>query len=282
MKWAPIEKDVLRKLYVEQKLSAHKIAKIYNVKPYQIYYLLEKYGIDRRAYTEMNTQYSVNHNFFECIDSAEKAYWLGFFYADGYITVNHHVGLALAQKDIDHIKKFRDAISSTHPIHIYPGSNYGKAEYARINFSSSKMAKDLECLGCIQHKSLQLKFPTKEQVPEQFLRDFVRGYFDGDGCITTGGKNSPLRIKVCGTKEFLESLRNYFNAILAPDKVLNKLEKRHKDEKNNYLLCIASLRKSLLILHALYKNATVFLERKNNLYLKNAQIQSSLPEMVGV
>lgn len=60
-------------------------------------------------------------------------------------------------------------------------------------------------------------------------------------------------------------------------------QKRHKDAKNNYSLCLGSTKKSLLILHELYDGATTFLDRKNNLYLlKKAQLQSSLSEMVGV
>ena len=129
------------------------------------------------------------------------------------------------------------------------------------------MTRDLENLGCFQHKTLLLKFPTEQQVPHQFLKDFVRGYIDGDGSITTGGKNSPLRLRVCGTRELLEGLKIYFNTILAPDSISNKLEKRHKDTKNNYALSLGSARKSLLILHELYDGASVFLDRKNDLYL---------------
>ena len=44
---------------------------------------------------------------FETIDTEEKAYWLGFMYADGYIGASRYsVGINLSLKDIDHLKKF--------------------------------------------------------------------------------------------------------------------------------------------------------------------------------
>lgn len=283
MEWTPIEEDVLTELYLTQRLSAQKIAKITGAKVYQINYLLDKYKIPKRNLSDANRKYCVNHSYFKQIDTDEKAYWLGFLYADGFIAAGNYVGLTLASADKNHIEKFRKAIQSTHPIHVYQTTGYSNTEYARLTFASQEMVRDLEKLGCIQHKTFLLKFPTEQQVPRQFLKDFVRGYLDGDGSITTGGKNSPLRLKFCGTSEFLEGLRAYFNTILAPDCVLNKLEKRHKDAKNNYSLCLGSTKKSLLILHELYDGATTFLDRKNNLYLlKKAQLQSSLSEMVGV
>lgn len=283
IKWTPIEKDVLSELYLVQELSAQKIAKMVGAKVYQIDYLLDKYEIPRRTLSVANRKYSVNHSYFKQIDDCEKAYWLGFLYADGFVTAGNYVGLSLAVTDKKHVEKFREAIRSTHPIHIYKTNGYANTEYARLAFASQEMTRDLENLGCFQHKTLLLKFPTEQQVPHQFLKDFVRGYIDGDGSITTGGENSPLRLRVCGTRELLEGLKIYFNTILAPDSISNKLEKRHKDTKNNYALSLGSARKSLLILHELYDGASVFLDRKNDLYLlKKAQLQSSLPEMVGV
>jgi hypothetical protein len=35
-------------------------------------------------------KYKINEDFFQEIDTEEKAYWLGFLYADGYIHVRSH------------------------------------------------------------------------------------------------------------------------------------------------------------------------------------------------
>ena len=268
----PIGKSVLEDLYVNQKLSAIKIASLYNTKPAQVYYLLNKYGIPCRSLTKMNTRFSVDESYFKMIDSPEKAYWLGFLYADGYVTKQHKVGLSLAECDTGHIEKFRAAIRSTHPVHFYTSSGYSNCRYARLIFSSEEMSADLQRLGCVQRKSLILMFPTEEQVPLIYLRDFVRGYFDGDGSITTGGKGHYLRLKICGTKEFLEGLRNYINSVIQPNELHTSLEKRHKDEKNNFSLTISPPYNAKRVLDELYKDSTVYLDRKYALYMKNCAI----------
>lgn len=279
-----IDKNLLEKLYCFDKLSAIKIAEIVDLKPHQVYYLLEKHGINRRSFEKMNTQNKVNENFFSKIDTEQKSYRLGFLYADGFVTAQHKVGITLCAKDILHIEKFRKDIEASHNIHIYEGQGYeGTKASARILISSKKLVSDLKNLGCIEHKSLVLKFPSIEQVPEKYQLDFIRGYLDGDGSITSGGKNHPLRLKFCGTWEFLEGVRAVLNTVIFPDEIVAKLEKRKKDNKNNYAITIGSTKRVLKILNALYSDATVFLDRKYCLYKKaEAKAQSSLSEMVGV
>jgi len=236
--------------------------------------MLDKYNIPRRSLKMMCTKYRVNHNYFNKVDSSEKAYWLGFIYADGYVTSDHKVGIALGIKDREHLEKFRSAVKSTHPIKVYT-SSHGYADntqYARILFSSEQMTSDLIKLGCFEHKSLILTFPTEEQVPTDFLRDFVRGYIDGDGSITSGGKYQPLVIRVCGTFELLTGLKNYFNTLLFPAYVSDKFEKRHKDSKNNYSLSISSKTKALAILDELYNDASVYLDRKYTTYIERKNL----------
>lgn len=280
----PIDKNFLENLYCSEKLSAIKIAKIVDLKPHQIYYLLEKYGINRRSFEEMNKLNTVNENFFSRIDTEQKAYWLGFLYADGFITAQHKIGIALCAKDILHIKKFRKDIEASHSIHVYEGHGYeGTKAYARIIISSKKIVSDLKKLGCVEHKSLVLKFPNVKQVPQKYQLAFIRGYFDGDGSITSGGRYHPLRLKICGTWEFLEGVRAVLNTVISPDQIVAKLEKRKKDNKDNYMLTIGSTKRVLKILDALYADAIIFLDRKYCLY-KNAKAkaQSSLSVMVGV
>ena len=73
-------------------------------KVYQIDYLLDKYEIPRRTLSVANRKYSVNHSYFKQIDDCEKAYWLGFLYADGFVTAGNYVGLSLAVTDKKHVE----------------------------------------------------------------------------------------------------------------------------------------------------------------------------------
>lgn len=265
----PLSKEELEELYVNKKLSAIKIGEIKGIKYQQVYYLLNKYKIKRRAYTEMGRVYSVNEEYFDVIDSEEKAYWLGFLYADGYVTSRDCVGLTLKESDVGHLQKFKAALSSNHPIHHYRSSGYSNNYYVRVMFKSSHMVNILQQRGCLAHKSLILKWPTEDQVPTRFLSSFLLGYIDGDGCLTFSDKKHHfLRIKICGTKEFLAGIVNYVNTIISPDKMSFLLEKRHNNRKNTYSITISGNARVKNILDILYNSSPVFLERKWTIFQK--------------
>lgn len=84
------------------------------------------------------------------------------------------------------------------------------------------MSKDLFNKGVVDAKSLILKFPTEEQVPKHLIHHFIRGYFDGDGCIaskiTKKDKNEQYTFSVAGSLNFL----NICQDILVKEIGLNK------------------------------------------------------------
>ena len=172
------EKENFYNLYIVERKSSIEIAKIYNIKTSTVFYLLKKFDIKPRNNQE-KSKYNLNHSYFEKIDTKEKAYWLGFLFADGYINNQNYVGISLIDSDISHLEKFRDAINSNHIIHTYNCNencfSRKDGKYCRLIFKSVKMAKDLENLGCTNNKSLTLKFPSIEKC---FYKDFIRGYFD--------------------------------------------------------------------------------------------------------
>jgi len=107
------------------------------------------------------------------------AYVLGFFAADGYITHNKRGAdyWCIEIKDRDLLEKMKSVIGSGHKISIRRTGLY------RLQVGSKEMCKDLERLGFGPDKTRSLAVP---HVPAYYLRDFVRGYFDGDGCVWTG------------------------------------------------------------------------------------------------
>ena len=55
----------------------------------------------------------INKNIFEVINTEEKAYWLGFLYADGYVGLtDNRVELTLQLSDVNHIEKFKTFLNS--------------------------------------------------------------------------------------------------------------------------------------------------------------------------
>lgn len=141
------------------------------------------------------SKYVYNKDYFEKINTSEKAYWLGFLYADGCITrfykgeVLKSMSLEITLKDADceHLIKFKNALESNIPIQHRIITGKYKAD--RIVVNCTKICNDLIKLGCTPTKSLTLEFPKKDIIPQDFIRDFIRGYFDGDGGVSyTEGK----------------------------------------------------------------------------------------------
>ena len=104
------------------------------------------------------------------------------------------------------------------------------------------------------------------------MRHFIRGYFDGDGSITVGPKD--FNFKICGTSEFLTTLISIMNENLDFE-YKQKLYKRHKDSKNTYGISFGGKYKSFAFINWLYKDSTVFLERKYEKYLLLKQVSTT-------
>lgn len=202
---------------------------------------LKRLGYD----TSRNPLYK---NIFETIDTEEKAYWLGFLYADGYVSKYNQVEVALSLEDEEHLHKLKKFINTN--------TNVFKDDHrARLLFCSQQMANDLAKLGCINNKSLVLTFPTKEQVPDELLRHFLRGYVDGDGCLCCTEKTR--QFSITSTKEFFDGMLqrtgwdankcNYYSSGKAVS------WRSHQDVMPQYL-------------HYLYDNSNIYLNRKYEKY----------------
>ena len=63
-----------------------------------------------------------------------------------------------------------------------------------LTFSSVEMCQDLTNLGAVRAKSLLIEFPDENIVPEKLMPHFIRGYFDGDGCVWNG-KRKIMKVK---------------------------------------------------------------------------------------
>ena len=109
------------------------------------------------------------------------AYVLGFFAADGSMLTNnrgaHFIEFHIT--DFEVIEIIQKALGSDHKISKRNLNNKWKTLY-RLQIGSKEMFFDPESFGFTQAKSKKMRLP---KIPKEFLADFVRGYFDGDGCI---------------------------------------------------------------------------------------------------
>lgn len=193
-----------------------------------------------------------NENVFDVIDSEEKAYWLGFIYADGYVSSGRNTfELSLGLKDKNHLLKFARFMSYENNVKI---DNY-RCRFIVVN---KHLKQTLVKLGVVPNKSLILTFPNTLQIPLNFFNHFIRGYYDGDGTILTKETSKiKLRVSLLGTESFLKSVLNIVG-----------IDKKIYESKSKVRYFSLAIKNSEKFLNHIYKDATVFLDRKHNLYKK--------------
>lgn len=123
-------------------------------------------------------------NYFETIDSRDKAYWLGIMYSDGCVCKRKEgeYSISLEMVDKEHVEKFKNALNSGHKICTIRHKEYENAKLSySIHIYDKKMAIDLINLGCVPRKSTCLS--SIPNIPQEFIYDFIRGFVDGDGCL---------------------------------------------------------------------------------------------------
>lgn len=202
-------------------------------------------------------KYKVQDDIFSKIDTQEKAYWLGYLYSDGYNREEeNYFSLTQAEDSKDIIYKFKEFLSTDAPIKFYERSkiNPNWQDTYTLKVTSKQASQDLAKLGCVQAKSLILKYPTEQQVPKELQRHFIRGYFDGDGSLQLN------RWDIVGTLDFLSKTQEVLMPI-----GLNKT-KIHKSTKGRKSPIWALVYGGRLVLEKiynfLYQDATIFLDRK--------------------
>ena len=249
------DQDIVDKIIKDYKtLSIKNIMKKYNISSPKIHVILKLNNIEitPSAYHK-NYKNKVNHDFFNVIDTEEKAYWLGFLYADGYNdTKFYQIELSLKEEDFEMVNLFKSTLSSSYKTTKREINLNGKIFYSyRHIIYSKKLSKRLEELGCPKNKSLILKFPIKDIVPNNLMHHFMRGYFDGDGCI------SGTKFMLNGTKQFLD----LFIEILRNNTDISKAGYWGMDGKA-YRWTHAGKKDLKLIGKFLYKDAHIYLKRK--------------------
>lgn len=234
-----------------------------------------KWGL--RSSSQAAKKYTVNSDFFNKIDSEEKAYWLGFLIADGYITSkDNRIGLSLCIDDIKHLEKFKNDIDATYPIKIYNPSktSYSEKQYCRIIISDLIMYLSVQDYGLVEHKSNVLQPPNKKDI-KGYERDFIRGFFDGNGSITftnTTLHKNEYKFKVVSTDAFLDFIKEWIE--LNTSTKIKRYYKR-KEEQIVSSIEIAGNYQVKEILDLLYKDSTVYLERKYNRYINLCNLLNS-------
>lgn len=213
-------------------------------------------------------KYHVNDNYFNKIDKEIKAYFVGFIAADGCIKesqtkekIPRHLQFKLSgENDKYLVEKLRDEIVPNKSLVIENDGNQKHQTKYAIIITSDQICSDLQKCNITPRKSLTLKFPTN--INTNLINHVVRGYFDGDGTITSfsrkDGWSLQYNIGIVGTKEFLNSVNSILNS--HADLPLQSICKY--DGENNYRLNYCGNNNIKKFYNYIYKNATIFMERK--------------------
>jgi len=161
---------------------------------------------------QLMKKYKFNEAFFDVI-TPESAYWIGFLMADGSISqikthanggITPYVTLKLQLADLEHLKKYRKSIDSTHPISVYKDKEGHRS--CRLGFSAKKLAATLAQYGVLPRKSISATI----RGGLEYNKDVWRGIIDGDGSL---GNNGKRRLTLYGSyslvlqfKEFVEKI----------------------------------------------------------------------------
>jgi hypothetical protein len=219
-----------------------------------------------------NRRYEITEGYFKTIDSEEKAYWLGFLAADGCIRrrVNEigksrgdAVTLKLSVLDEKHLERFRDSICPNAIISHHVSRTTTKKGTPSVSYNcflgvySNELVQDIMKLGVGPKKTFTIPKPT---IDEKYYRDYIRGFFDGDGCCyvkKTKGSRGLYTFDIkfslcCASKE----LRDFFA------EELGKINIQTKSYDNLNLNIVGGFLGAKKFFDYLYTDATIYLQRK--------------------
>jgi hypothetical protein len=205
-------------------------------------------------------KYDLKEDYFEKVDSEEKAYWLGFIVSDGYIGLKRgkpaFLEVCLKISDLGHLEKLKNHLGYGGPIHITKKN--GKTR-SRLIVNSKKFVSHLINMGVENNKSLTC-VPIYFDDPN-LQKSFWRGMFDGDGTIFTiypKDRDYNLCLGLIGTYEVCEAFGKYVRSVSSTK--TKTIEKRI----GCYRFLVASKKYAKEIHSHFYNGSQVYLERKKN------------------
>lgn len=259
--------------YINTEVTIKELSKVFQLSAVCISNILHKNNIPVRRHRK----YNINKDYFKVINTPEKAYILGFIYADGCV-YKEVLTIALASKDKELLELIKNQISPNYKIK-HTNSTYSilgnkpKVYYkSSFRLCSKDIVNDLYALGCYPKKSLTLQFPSLQQVPFYLLPNFIHGYFDGDGSVTKNDHH----VSFLGSFDFLNKLQEYLFEYHNVPKTKISLDKK---ESNIYKLSLGGINKIKTFYSLFYQgnNSSIYLKRKKDIFCNHLINYKQLP-----
>lgn len=257
--WYDENKDIIMEKYHNNE-RVEDIAIELQCSRYMLYQKFNEWNISRRnkikAKPRSNAIYTINYEYFKKIDTEHKAYWYGFLLADGYVN-ERELSLCVKNTDIDIIQIFAEDIETDVPI------KYDKYGNPFITIVCKELSKSLLDKGFHNRKSWSIDFDyIKSFVPDELFNHFIRGMFDGDGCLKYYSypylKKPQLHFGYTGVKNVCEFIKDFFD--INRDLIF--------EGNVTYTVVSRDPNKIIEICTYLYNNSTIYLKRKYEIYNK--------------
>lgn len=241
---------------------------MYDVEGSTVLRWMKQMGIERKVIgsdTRPNALYSLDSHFFDRIDTAEKAYVLGFITSDSHVSKDNMIMFTQSSLEEDILFKIRDALHSNHPIRDKMSTGYS-GQYKPKLLKTYSVHSDILCnrlreMGLTNNKSVDFDIDRMLPfVPKEFERDFVRGMFDGDGSIRiykySYFPKHTYHLGLTGLKKTCDYVQEVFG-----------LNTKMADEGNGIYTVVSACRKDIVrIGHYMYDDATIYLDRKKETF----------------
>lgn len=247
------EEAEIAKIYLSGK-SAKSIMRAYGLKYHiSICDALRRQGVTQREKGDRNRLYKCNPHIFDSLNNEMSAYLHGFIYADGNVNRDKTLTISIANSDKAHLEKIKTALQTEAPVNTLENPGYGKFR-AVLSYTERHLAKQLMDKGIIVNRPYpQLAFAA---IPDDMFNHWLRGFFDGDG-----GAHKNIKISFCGSRPFLLILRTKLVEFcnIKPDLTIYQ----HRTKPTNYL-SFHGRNVAFNVIDFMYKDATIWLERKRN------------------
>jgi hypothetical protein len=258
------EEDEIERLY-RSGIGLTTICKQFSCSPIPTRKMLKERGVRLRNVEEAHEyqKMAIDESFFDEIDDQDKAYILGFWFADGtnYISGSNKkeylVKLTLKIDDMYILEKMRKKMGIERKIRTHMRRTDGR-RYASLEIKNKHISLRLNELGVVQNKTFITKFP--EYLREDLIPHFVRGLMDGVRCIAKSLKT----ISFAGSHEMMSGIVKQFEKYLGFTAHIVNI----KHSPGISSVAVAKMEYKIKLIKWLYKDADLKLERKYNLAMQ--------------